>query len=129
MAGVDGGRETVEVKKRRLRVALRDARVGAKMTQKTVADRLVWSVSKVVRLEQGLVPVTPSDVRVLLQLYGVTDTSAIQALVDLAKEARADKGWATFSDVCSQESLELFGNEPVAKVIYKYEPSVVPGMF
>ena len=121
--------ETMEVKKRRLRTTLRQARLDAKMTQKAAADALVWSVSKVVRIEQGIVPVAPGDVRVLLQLYGVTDSSAVQDLADLAKEAREDKGWATFGDVLSQESLDLFGNESAAKVIYKYEPSVVPGMF
>jgi transcriptional regulator with XRE-family HTH domain len=121
--------ETVEVKKRRLRTALRQARLDAGMTQKAAADALVWSVSKIVRIEQGTVPVAPSDVRVMLQLYGATNPSVIQELVDLAKEAREDKGWSTFSDVLSQESLELFGNEPAAKVIYKYEASVIPGLF
>jgi transcriptional regulator with XRE-family HTH domain len=125
----DNRPETVEVKKRRLRTALRQARLDAGMTQKAAADALVWSISKIVRIEQGTVPVAPSDVRVMLQLYGETDPTAVQELVDLAKEAREDKGWSTFSDVLSQESLELFGNEPAAKVIYKYEPSVIPGMF
>ena len=125
----DSRPETVEVKKRRLRTALRQARLDAGMTQKAAADALVWSISKIVRIEQGTVPVAPSDVRVMMQLYGKTDPSAVQELVDLAKEAREDKGWSTFSDVLSQESLELFGNEPAAKVIYKYEPSVIPGMF
>ena len=121
--------ETVEVKKRRLRVALRQARVDAKMTQKVAADELVWSTSKIVRIEQGTVPVTPTDVRAMLHLYRITDESRIEDLVDLAKNAREDKGWNTFSDVLSPAGLELFGNEPAAKVIYKYEPSVVPGLF
>jgi transcriptional regulator with XRE-family HTH domain len=129
MAESDKKPETVEVKKRRLRTALRQARSNKKMTQKAAADALVWSVSKIVRIEQGTVPVAPSDVRVMLQLYGVTDESRVNELVELAKEAREDKGWATFSDVLSQESLELFGNEPAARVIFKYESSVIPGLF
>lgn len=131
IAVTDGApeQETVEVKKRRLRTALRQARTDAKLTQKTTADELVWSVSKIVRLEQGIVPVTPSDVRVMLQLYGVTDASRIEELVNLAKQARENKGLSAFSDVLSPEALELFGNESAAKVIYKYEPSVFPGLF
>jgi transcriptional regulator with XRE-family HTH domain len=121
--------ETVEVKKRRLRGALRQARVDAKMTQKAAADQLVWSTSKIVRIEQGTVPVTPTDVRALLQLYRAADETRIEELVDLAKDAREDKGWSAFGDVLSPAALELFGNEPAAKVIYKYEPSVVPGLF
>jgi transcriptional regulator with XRE-family HTH domain len=120
--------ETVEVKKRRLRGALRQARLDATMTQRAAAEQLVWSTSKIVRIEQGIVPVTPTDVRAMLQLYHV-DESRIKELVELAKDAREDKGWSAFNDVLSQASLELFGNEPTAKVIYKYEPSVVPGLF
>ena len=129
MAEADNAPEAVEVKRRRLRTALRQARADKGMTQKAAADALVWSVSKIVRIEQGTVPVTPSDVRVMLQLYSITDELRINELVDLAKEAREDKGWRTFSDVLSLESLELFGNESAAKVIYKYEPSVIPGLF
>ena len=91
--------ETVEEAKgkRRLRVALRQARVDAKMTQKVAADELVWSTSKIVRIEQGTVPATPTDVRAMLHLYRVTDESRIEDLVDLAKNAREDKGWNAFS--------------------------------
>jgi transcriptional regulator with XRE-family HTH domain len=124
-----GSNDTVEVKKRRLRTALRQARIECAMTQKTAADALVWSVSKIVRIEQGTVPVTPTDVRVMLQFYGVTDEDRIRELAALAKSAREDKGWSSFSDVLSPPSLELFGNEPAARVIYKYEPSVIPGLF
>jgi transcriptional regulator with XRE-family HTH domain len=121
--------ETVEVKKRRLRVALRQARGDARMTQRAAAEQLVWSISKIVRIEQGTVPVTPTDVRAMLHLYRVTDEPTVEELVELAKDAREDKGWSAFSDVLSLAALELVGNEPAAKVIYKYEPSVIPGLF
>src|SRR5262245_42790313 len=121
--------ESVEVQKRRLRTALRQARTVADMTQKAAADQLFWSVSKIVRIEQGIVPVTPTDVRAMLQLYGVKDSAQIDSMVELARQAREDKGWTPFSDVLSNESLDLFGNEPAAKVIYKFEPSVIPGLF
>jgi transcriptional regulator with XRE-family HTH domain len=121
--------ETVEVKKRRLRIALRQARIDAHLTQKAAADELMWSMSKIVRIELGSVPVTPTDVQVMLQFYGVSDGSRIGELVNLAKEARTDKGLSPFRDVLSAEALELFGNEAAAKVIYKYEPSVFPGLF
>ena len=124
-----GATESVEVKKRRLREALRQARKEAKLTQRVAANQLVWSTSKIVRIEQGTVPVTPTDVRAMLHLYKVTDESRIEDLVELAKSAREDKGWNAFSDVFSSEGLQLFGNEPAAKVIYKYEPSVIPGLF
>lgn len=124
-----GKAESVEVKKRRLRVALRLARQKAGLTQQIAADQLVWSTSKIVRIEQGTVPVTPTDVRAMLHLYEISDESRIAELVELAKDAREDKGWGTFNDVLSQTGIELFGYESSAKVIYKYEPSVIPGLF
>jgi transcriptional regulator with XRE-family HTH domain len=123
------GTETPEVKKRRLRLALRQARADADMTQKTAARELVWSQSKIVRIEQGTVPIAPTDVRAMLHLYGVTDEEAVEGLVVLAKEAREDKGWGDFDDILSPATRDLVGGEPVAKVIYEYEPAVVPGLF
>jgi transcriptional regulator with XRE-family HTH domain len=120
--------EPVEVKKRRLRVGLRNSRTEAGLTQKQAADKLYWSISKIVRIEQGTVPVAPTDVRAMLHTYGVVDEAVVADMVELAKGTRESKGWSIFGDVLSAESVELFGNEPVAKVIYKYEPSVVPGL-
>jgi transcriptional regulator with XRE-family HTH domain len=123
--------ETVEVKKRRLRTALRRARDDAGVTQRSVAESLDWSVSKVVRIEQGTVPVSPSDVRILLSLYSVNDESRVTELVNLSRESRERKGesWDAYNDVYTREALDLFGSERAAKVIYKYEPTLVPGLF
>jgi transcriptional regulator with XRE-family HTH domain len=120
--------ETVEVKRRRLRIALRDARNESEMTQKAAAERLSWSTSKIVRIEQGAVPVTPIDVRAMLSLYGVTDAEHVESLAALAIEARESKGFKEYADVFSPDAVELFGSEQSAKTIYKYEPTVVPGI-
>ena len=121
--------ETIEVKRRRLRAAIRQYRLDAGRTQKQAADELGWSISKIVRVEQGAVPIAPSDVRAMLHLYGEADAGRMEQLVGLAKEAREQKGFAEYSDIASQEYQELLGLERSAKVVYKYEPSVVPGIF
>jgi transcriptional regulator with XRE-family HTH domain len=120
--------ETVEVKRRRLRFALRDARKESGMTQHVVAKKLSWSPSKIVRIEQGTVPVTPTDVKAMLSLYGVTDQDRVESLATLAIEARETKGFKQYSDVYSSAALELFGSEPSATAIYKHEPTVIPGL-
>jgi transcriptional regulator with XRE-family HTH domain len=120
--------ETVEVKRRRLRIALRDARNESDMTQKAVAEQLNWSTSKIVRIEQGAVPVTPIDVRAMLSLYGVTDVEQVASLAALAIEARESKGFKEYADVFSADAVDLFGSEQSAKIIYKHEPTVVPGL-
>ena len=118
-----------EVMKRKLRSALRQAREDAAMTQKAIADKLFWSQSKIIRIEQGNVPVAPSDVRVLLLEYGVTDEERITALMELARESRRPDEWAAYKAVYSAEALTLFSNERAARLVQKYEPSVVPGLF
>jgi transcriptional regulator with XRE-family HTH domain len=120
--------EPVEVKKRRLRTTLRNLRSGAGLTQKQAATKLYWSVSKVVRIEQGTVPVTPSDVTVMLLAYGVSNQEFADELVSQAADVRVDKGWASFSDVLSEPAIELIGSEAAAHDIYAYEPAVVPGL-
>jgi transcriptional regulator with XRE-family HTH domain len=77
-----------EVNRRRLRVALRRAREAAPMTQKMAANALDWSVSKINRLEQGLVHASWPDVLAMLKAYGVTDEERIEELTTLARESR-----------------------------------------
>lgn len=120
--------EAVEVKKRRLRSALRDARNAIDMTQHRAAIELSWSQSKIVRIEQGAVPVTPTDVRAMLTVYEVADPARIEELVALAKEARVMKGFKAYSDVYPATTLDFFGFESSARAIYKFDPSVIPGL-
>lgn len=120
--------ETVAVKRRRLRSALREARKGAGLTQPAVAKKLSWSTSKVVRIEQGAVPVTPIDVKAMLNLYGIDNEERVEGLAKLAIETRELKGFLDFEDIYGPDTLELFRSESSAQVIYKHEPTVLPGL-
>ncbi len=113
--------------RRRLRVALRQYRDAADLTQRAAAEALDWSVSKIIRIEQGAVGITPTDLRALLGVYGVTDAKHVDDLVELARGSRK-QSWGEYRGVYSPQSLTLFANEPAAKVIYKYEPTFIPGL-
>lgn len=114
--------------RRRLRLALREAREAAGLTQRAVAEKLDWSLSKIIRIEQGAVGITPVDVRALLtDVYGVIDDKQVDELVDLARRSRKQP-WAEYRSVYGQDALNLFGSEAAARVIYKYEPTFVPGL-
>lgn len=129
MSSVARGRaDSPEVSKRKLRSALRQAREKAGLTQKAVAEQLYWSQSKVIRIEQGNVPFQPTDVQALLIAYGV-DAERIADFVELAKASRQPDEWVAYKDLYSAEALTLFAYEQAAKVIQKYEPSVIPGLF
>jgi transcriptional regulator with XRE-family HTH domain len=114
--------------RRMLRHALRDARDEAGLTQRHAAETLEWSVSKIIRIEQGVVGVTTSDLKWLLDLYKVKDEKRREHLLDLARRSRRRPSWSEFSNAFSADSLILFGSESDARTILKYEPTFVPGI-
>jgi transcriptional regulator with XRE-family HTH domain len=121
------GRSTAEAIRRRLRIVLNEARLAADLTQKSVADQLDWSSSKIVRIESGHVPVAPSDVRLLLGLYGQHDAAEVESYFELARKAREAPDFSEFEDLMTKSFREYVSQEPLAKRILKYEFAVVPG--
>jgi transcriptional regulator with XRE-family HTH domain len=120
--------ETPEVKRRRLKAALRHEREAAGLTQKQVSDALDWSISKIIRIEAGAVGLSATDLRVLISLYKVTDVKRQTQLFELARGS-TKQSWSEYSDVYSAVARSLFGYEAAAKIIYKYEPTFIPGLF
>jgi DNA-binding XRE family transcriptional regulator len=118
---------TPEIMRRRLRTALRQHRFEAGFTQQTAAQALDWSPSKIIRIESGAVGVASTDVRALLDLYGVQNSERVAELVELARGSKRES-WRQYKDVYSKASLTLFSNEAAAQAMYKYEPTVIPGL-
>jgi len=89
----DEGRMTAgdspSLARRRVRLALRDAREQAELTQQQVAEASDFSLSKVIRIESGEVTIAPNDLRALLPLLKVSDPAQIAILVADAKLARS----------------------------------------
>jgi uncharacterized protein DUF5753/helix-turn-helix protein len=118
---------TPEIMRRQLRIALRQLRGDAGHTQRTAAEALEWSPSKIIRVESGAVGITATDTRALLDLYGVRDPERVAELVQLARGSKK-QSWRQYRDVYSTASLTLFSNEAAAQAMYKYEPTVIPGL-
>jgi transcriptional regulator with XRE-family HTH domain len=76
------------VARRRVRLALREAREIAELTQQQVAEEMEWSLSKVIRIENGDVSISPNDLRPLLAYLGIKDRAQIAAMIADAKIAR-----------------------------------------
>jgi transcriptional regulator with XRE-family HTH domain len=77
------------VARRRVRLALREAREAAQLTQQQVADKMEWSLSKVIRIEKGEVSIAPNDLRPLLSYFGVEDGVHLKAMLADARVARS----------------------------------------
>jgi len=128
---VAGQREVVEVPevmRRLLKAMLRHERVASGLTQTQVAEALDWSLSKIIRIESGAVGLSTTDLRALLDLYKITDEDRRSELLELARGSRK-QSWSEYSDVYSAAARTLFAYEAAAKIIYKYEPTFIPGLF
>ncbi|SNY50273.1 helix-turn-helix domain-containing protein [Paractinoplanes atraurantiacus] len=118
------------VQRRRLRVELRRAREAAGLSQKDVAPEMDWSMSKLMRIEAGTVAISVNDLRVLLQLYGITDAERIESLIGMARAAKEPAWWSSFRDPAKMttEFSNMLSYESAASIIRNYEPLLMPGL-
>jgi transcriptional regulator with XRE-family HTH domain len=114
-----------------VRLALRRAREAAELTQGAVAGHMGWSLSKVQRIESGENAVSGTDLRALLNLYGVTDSEEIDQLSEEARISRRQRWWAKpeFREHLTPAMLQLAQFEAEAMAIRTFQPVVVPGPF
>ncbi|BAL90600.1 putative DNA-binding protein [Actinoplanes missouriensis 431] len=126
----DSQGELPAVSRRRVRLALRAAREATGLSQGAVVKELGWSLSKLQRVEIGEVAISPTDLRALLDHYGVADEGRIARLTDDARVARRERYWTEQDD---RQSLpaglrQLIQFEEAASIIRIYQIGVVPGL-
>lgn len=115
------------VQLRRLRIALREERQRLGHSQKQVADALDWSTSKLLRIENGTVTISRSDLLALLRHYGVNDQKRIDELVTMAQIAKR-QSWSQYREVLDQDFLIFLGFESAASLIRSFQPLAIPGL-
>ncbi|MCI3243849.1 helix-turn-helix domain-containing protein [Streptomyces spinosisporus] len=114
--------------RRKLRLELRSLREATGESRDQVAQALEWSVSKLIRIEGGTVSMSVTDLRALLQHYGVADE---ELKADLEAAARGSKGpnwWAGFRSIVDRGYDQYLGFESAAASIRTYHPVIVPGL-
>lgn len=119
--------ENPAVARLRLRHALRSARDSSELTQEQVASTLEWSLSKIIRIENGSVRMTITDMRALLQLYGIVEPATVSEMEALARSARARAWWAGLGDIAPKFSTYI-GLEEGASSLAFYQLLVIPGL-
>ena len=112
---------------RRLAMELLRRREATGMTREEVARQLEWSPSTLFRIETGRSRPQPGNVRMLLELYGVTGPER-DGLIQLTREARQPGWWHSFRDVLPNPYEVYIGLEAGAASIRNFEPVVVPGL-
>jgi transcriptional regulator with XRE-family HTH domain len=115
------------VTRRRLRTELRRARLEAGLTQEHVAGVMDWSLSKLIRIENGSVSISTNDLKALVQYYEITDEKRIAELLALARASRERSWWSTYRDI-SKQLAQLIEYENAAYISRHYQDLVIPGL-
>lgn len=113
--------------RRRLRSELTRWRDQRGLSQSYVVDRLDWSSSKLIRIENGTVGVSVTDVRALLAVYQAPN-DVVDELVDLARIAKKRSWWSSYRDTLSPQYSEFIGFEAEAIRLRQYHPALIPGL-
>ena len=112
------------VRRRELGALLRKLRTEKGLTVEQAAERLMFSMSKLSRMETGHGVATPRDVRDLCDLYGVTDERQRDHMMNLAAEAKRQAWWQSYD----LGYATYVGLEAEAVSISAFQSSVVHGL-
>jgi transcriptional regulator with XRE-family HTH domain len=128
MAAMQG--DPPAVARQRVRRALRKAREATSLSQGDIAKKLEWSLSKMQRIEAGEVGVSPTDLRALLDFYGVTDAGEVDRLIADARVSRQQR-WLTPPEhraYLTPALRQLLQFEAEATTIRAYQSVIIPGV-
>lgn len=112
------------VRRRELGALLRKLRTKKGLTVEQAADRLLFSMSKLSRMETGHGVATPRDIRDLCDLYGVTDGAQRDHMMQLAAEGKQQAWWQSYD----LGYATYVGLEAEAVSISAFQSSVVHGL-
>jgi transcriptional regulator with XRE-family HTH domain len=115
------------MRRRRLAAELRRLRTDTRLTVEDVAGRLQWPASKVSRIENRQVGVSPLDLRKLLDLYLVEEQTFRDQLLEMGRRATERGWWQSYTGLLPALG-NLIGLEAEAATIRTYEPELVPGL-
>jgi transcriptional regulator with XRE-family HTH domain len=115
------------VQRRRLRTELRRARLDAEQTQEQVATAMDWSLSKLIRIENGTVGISTNDLKAILAHYEITDDNRAAEMLGLARGARERSWWSAYRDA-PPRLIQLIEYESASFIIRNFQPTLVPGL-
>lgn len=104
---------------------LRELRNGLGLTVEDVGARLLCSATKISRLETGLRRASLRDVRDLCVIYGVSDQTEIDRLMELARQSRQPGWWTKYDEGVLSP---LLGLEQEAASITVFSMYFVPAL-
>jgi transcriptional regulator with XRE-family HTH domain len=117
---------TVTSRRRQLGNEIRRARVAAGMTQHDVAALLGCGQGKINKIETGAVSVKQSDLKQMLDAFGVSNTEA-DLMTELARTSGQRGQWAGYRSAVPQWFRTFTDLEPAAAEILSWHGERIPG--
>ena len=112
------------VRRRELGALLRKLRLEKGLTVEQAAEQLMFSMSKLSRMETGHGVATARDIRDLCALYGVTEEAERERLTSLAREGKQSGWWQSYD----LDFSTYVGLEAAATELRYYQSTIVPGL-
>ena len=112
------------LRRRELGFLLRQLRTERGLSVDDVTKRLLFSATKLSRLETGRARASPRDIRDLCVLYEVTDPAERERLMSLAREGKQRAWWQEFA----LPYATYVGLEAEARSLSDYNTDVVTGL-
>jgi transcriptional regulator with XRE-family HTH domain len=121
-------RPSPTVRRRRLRYELRRLRLDRRLTIEQVAEASGGDLhtSTISRMETGDRGISPAELRLLLDIYGLKGAER-EALLTLCRKARERGWWHTYGDAVPNWFQVYLGLETEARSIHGYASELVPG--
>jgi transcriptional regulator with XRE-family HTH domain len=116
------------IPRRRLGATFRRLREEKGEQLKDTAKTLMFSTSKLSRIETGVLEPQPRDLRDLLAYFQLTDTRLGRELQEWAVDVAAEPWWALAGFVTPARVEAYLSYESAASVVSEYAPSFLPGL-
>lgn len=87
-----------------------------------------WSLSKLIRIENGSVGISTNDLKVLLGHYGIVAGDRIEELIALARAAKERSWWRGYSGIAAPKLLQFVEYEAAAMITRSFQPLLIPGL-
>ncbi len=86
-----------------------------------------WSLSKLIRIENGTVGISTNDLKAILAHYKITEEERTAELLALSRGARERSWWSAYRDT-SPRLIQLIEYESASFIIRNFQPMLIPGL-
>jgi hypothetical protein len=86
-----------------------------------------WSLSKLIRIENGSVGISLNDLKAILAHYEIADEKRTVELIALSRGARERSWWNSYRDM-PPRLIQLIEYESASFIIRNFQPMLIPGL-